>query len=428
MSSFFQAGINGQATSGNIRQHQAALQAPLQTMGGVTAGGPQFSSNHQGLQQQAALQSAPRNKLYVSGLGEDTESGDLKSYFSKFKPVVDVIQMRNHSGEKRGFGFITMDIGTDVTKIEGLLGVHIICGRSIKAALALPKPPARNTYDYSINNNNLHQPTSLGLGANKGFSVAVAGVNEEALYSNMQSKLSVLITGDLPASLTTEAIESALKPFFYKHGEQGEASDFHWEKQPGKQAGSNWKATAKLPLHLLKNLKRRKSHDVLVEDQYRTLYFNAQEEVNFKKGGEGENLQPKLRKVMEILMGGLMEDMIEVMEGLEDTEEQEKVVKWAKMELNKQLKEKQMLLDKLGEEKKYEVDKEMTEKKQTVDKEGEEKKSEVQKTTEKDKKNLEKEIECKIAYFDKLAEEVKKRNRSIKCSLCFYKHWQQNYH
>jgi len=181
---------------------------------------------------------------------------------------------------------------------------------------------------------------------------------------------------------------------------------------------------------------------VLIEDQYRTLFFNALNEVNFKQGGDGEDLakgslQPKLRKVMEGLMGGSMEGLIEVMEGLEDTEEQEKMVEWAKMELDKEMKEKQMLLDKLGEEKKCEVDKEMKEKKKTVDEEGEEKKktvdkeveekkktvdkegevkkNEVQKKTEKEKENLENEKEAKIAAIDKLAEEVKKgtntRNR-----------------
>lgn len=57
-------------------------------------------------------------KLFVGGLSTETETDDLRSYFSKYGSIDEVIiATERDTGRKRGFGFVTFDDYDAVDKV-----------------------------------------------------------------------------------------------------------------------------------------------------------------------------------------------------------------------------------------------------------------------------------------------------------------------
>lgn len=57
-------------------------------------------------------------KVFVGGIGQDTDENHLQEYFSRFGSIqsVEVITERE-TGKRRGFGFVTFDDYDPVDKI-----------------------------------------------------------------------------------------------------------------------------------------------------------------------------------------------------------------------------------------------------------------------------------------------------------------------
>src|SRR5688500_871746 len=75
--------------------------------------------------------------MYVSNLGYQTTSGDLKQLFEKFGVVdsVNVIMDRT-TGKSRGFGFVEMSSQTEADEAMGKLNGQDVEGRTISVTVA----------------------------------------------------------------------------------------------------------------------------------------------------------------------------------------------------------------------------------------------------------------------------------------------------
>eukprot|EP00281_Chroomonas_sp_CCMP1168_P012320 CAMPEP_0206281342 /NCGR_PEP_ID=MMETSP0047_2-20121206/39078_1 /ASSEMBLY_ACC=CAM_ASM_000192 /TAXON_ID=195065 /ORGANISM="Chroomonas mesostigmatica_cf, Strain CCMP1168" /LENGTH=244 /DNA_ID=CAMNT_0053711499 /DNA_START=15 /DNA_END=746 /DNA_ORIENTATION=+ len=77
-------------------------------------------------------------KVFVGGITPDTNEQDLKTYFSDFGEVIDIVVMRDkQTGHGRGFGFVTF---ADKKVADRVLdSKHEIKGRSVEAKSAVPR-------------------------------------------------------------------------------------------------------------------------------------------------------------------------------------------------------------------------------------------------------------------------------------------------
>jgi RNA recognition motif-containing protein len=66
-------------------------------------------------------------KLFVGGLGPSTTAGDLRTFFSRYGELVDVVVIPNRStGRSRGFGFVSYkDASAAEQAIKGMDGVEL---------------------------------------------------------------------------------------------------------------------------------------------------------------------------------------------------------------------------------------------------------------------------------------------------------------
>eukprot|EP00603_Paraphysomonas_imperforata_P000960 CAMPEP_0114424926 /NCGR_PEP_ID=MMETSP0103-20121206/6956_1 /TAXON_ID=37642 ORGANISM="Paraphysomonas imperforata, Strain PA2" /NCGR_SAMPLE_ID=MMETSP0103 /ASSEMBLY_ACC=CAM_ASM_000201 /LENGTH=305 /DNA_ID=CAMNT_0001593715 /DNA_START=25 /DNA_END=938 /DNA_ORIENTATION=+ len=81
------------------------------------------------------------NKIFIGGLSWQTTLDGLRFYFEKFGELTDVALMTDkHTGQPRGFGFITM---ADAAAADVVLGQsHNIDGRVVDCKRAVPKDKA----------------------------------------------------------------------------------------------------------------------------------------------------------------------------------------------------------------------------------------------------------------------------------------------
>ncbi|XP_022665209.1 heterogeneous nuclear ribonucleoprotein A3-like [Varroa jacobsoni] len=78
-------------------------------------------------------------KLFVGGLSTETETDDLRAYFSKYGAIEEVIiATERDTGRKRGFGFVTFDDYDAVDKVV-LQRHHMIKGKRTEVKKALSK-------------------------------------------------------------------------------------------------------------------------------------------------------------------------------------------------------------------------------------------------------------------------------------------------
>ncbi|KAM7360363.1 ribonuclear protein at 97D isoform 1-T2 [Cochliomyia hominivorax] len=79
-------------------------------------------------------------KLFIGGLAPYTTEDSLRSFYSQWGKVVDVVVMRDQSSKRsRGFGFITYTKSFMVDKAQENRP-HVIDGKSVEAKRALPRP------------------------------------------------------------------------------------------------------------------------------------------------------------------------------------------------------------------------------------------------------------------------------------------------
>jgi hypothetical protein len=66
-------------------------------------------------------------KLFVGGLGQMTTAADLRTFFSRFGELVDVVIVPNRStGQSRGFGYVSYQSATAADEaIKGMNGVEL---------------------------------------------------------------------------------------------------------------------------------------------------------------------------------------------------------------------------------------------------------------------------------------------------------------
>jgi hypothetical protein len=66
-------------------------------------------------------------KLFVGGLGQMTTAADLRTFFSRFGELVDVVIVPNRStGQSRGFGYVSYQSATAADEaIRGMNGVEL---------------------------------------------------------------------------------------------------------------------------------------------------------------------------------------------------------------------------------------------------------------------------------------------------------------
>ncbi|KAL3315467.1 hypothetical protein Ciccas_005897 [Cichlidogyrus casuarinus] len=78
-------------------------------------------------------------KLFIGGLSPQTDDNALKSYYSRWGEIVDVVVMKDNStGRSRGFGFVTF---SDASMAEKAVadGPHVIDGKSTDTKRAISK-------------------------------------------------------------------------------------------------------------------------------------------------------------------------------------------------------------------------------------------------------------------------------------------------
>ena len=80
-------------------------------------------------------------KLFVGGLGPMTTVGDLRTFFSRFGELVDVVIIPNRStGQSRGFGFVSYQSAAAADEaIKGMNGVELD-GHPLKVNRAEARP------------------------------------------------------------------------------------------------------------------------------------------------------------------------------------------------------------------------------------------------------------------------------------------------
>lgn len=77
-----------------------------------------FSNYEYSREQSAGDTNMSVKKLFVGGLSTETETEDLRSYFSKYGSIDEVIiATERDTGRKRGFGFVTFDDYDAVDKV-----------------------------------------------------------------------------------------------------------------------------------------------------------------------------------------------------------------------------------------------------------------------------------------------------------------------
>jgi len=126
-----------------------AATIPNGTIPTVTSGVPQSSVIYPQQQRQQFTNGIPgqRNpqeescKIFVGGVGKNTNDESLRAYFSKFGQIADsVIMIDRETGEPRGFAFVTFTTPEAVTAVieQRNNGGHTLDGKMID-----PKPAVR---------------------------------------------------------------------------------------------------------------------------------------------------------------------------------------------------------------------------------------------------------------------------------------------
>ena len=65
-------------------------------------------------------------KLFVGGLGPKTTVGDLRTFFSRYGELVDVVVANRSPGQSRGFGFVSYQSAEAADEaIKGMNGVEL---------------------------------------------------------------------------------------------------------------------------------------------------------------------------------------------------------------------------------------------------------------------------------------------------------------
>lgn len=87
------------------------------------------------------------SKIFVGGLDRSVDEGVVRSFFSQFGPVVEVLVMRDpHNHQSRGFGFITFQ-RDDSAKVVLQNRYHDMMGKRVEVKSAVPRgqapPPQR---------------------------------------------------------------------------------------------------------------------------------------------------------------------------------------------------------------------------------------------------------------------------------------------
>ncbi|XP_066019342.1 RNA-binding protein Musashi homolog 2-like [Pocillopora verrucosa] len=83
-------------------------------------------------------------KIFVGGLSHETTQESLKSYFSSFGEVTDVVVMRDTVTKKpRGFGFVTFQDPNSVHKVLNHPGSHVVDKKPIDPKQAVPRGPGQ---------------------------------------------------------------------------------------------------------------------------------------------------------------------------------------------------------------------------------------------------------------------------------------------
>lgn len=98
-----------------------------------------FSNYEYSREQSAGDTNMSVKKLFVGGLSTETETEDLRSYFSKYGSIDEVIiATERDTGRKRGFGFVTFDDYDAVDKVVLQRWVHLLeIMRRIKSVISL---------------------------------------------------------------------------------------------------------------------------------------------------------------------------------------------------------------------------------------------------------------------------------------------------
>lgn len=81
--------------------------------------------------------SNPGNNLHISSLSYDAQTEDLERVFAPYGPLSKVQVMRDpHTGEARGFGFVTFENVEDAERAIAELDQHEVLGRPIRVQKA----------------------------------------------------------------------------------------------------------------------------------------------------------------------------------------------------------------------------------------------------------------------------------------------------
>ncbi|KAL9979337.1 hypothetical protein ACROYT_G016988 [Oculina patagonica] len=84
-------------------------------------------------------------KIFVGGLSHETTVESLKSYFSDFGPVSDVVVMKDPATKKpRGFGFVTFQDPNSVQKVVNHPRPHVVDNKTIDPKQAVPRGPGQS--------------------------------------------------------------------------------------------------------------------------------------------------------------------------------------------------------------------------------------------------------------------------------------------
>ena len=85
-------------------------------------------------------------KLFIGGLDYQTTDDELKQYFEKYGEITDVVVMKDqHSGNSRGFGFVSFSESYMVDAAQNDRP-HTIRNRTVDTKRAVPKKTiVRNT-------------------------------------------------------------------------------------------------------------------------------------------------------------------------------------------------------------------------------------------------------------------------------------------
>eukprot|EP00416_Gambierdiscus_australes_P030347 CAMPEP_0171085842 /NCGR_PEP_ID=MMETSP0766_2-20121228/19175_1 /TAXON_ID=439317 /ORGANISM="Gambierdiscus australes, Strain CAWD 149" /LENGTH=118 /DNA_ID=CAMNT_0011543435 /DNA_START=84 /DNA_END=436 /DNA_ORIENTATION=+ len=80
------------------------------------------------------------NRIYIAGLNGSVNEDDLRQYFGKFGPTVDVyIPFNVSSGQKKNFAFVTF--ATELAAKEAIASSpHQLKGISLDVRVCKPKP------------------------------------------------------------------------------------------------------------------------------------------------------------------------------------------------------------------------------------------------------------------------------------------------